>query len=351
MYTLIVIAIIILLAIFFFRFYPDFGGKPNAVTLSRIKASPNFRQGIFQNPEPTIMFAKEASLFKTIRKFMEGTENGRPKLVETAVFDKEKFLRNKEKITFAWFGHSTILLNVEGTIILTDPVFSRSASPFPFGNSSFKYSNDDYLETLPDIDILLISHDHYDHLDYKTIKRLKNKTSRFYVPLGVETHLIKWGVPAEKIKVADWWDGFMDESGLKITATPTRHFSGRLISDRNKTLWCSWVIKAKNHNLFFGGDSGYGKHFPEIGEKYGPFDLTMLECGQYNPNWPFIHSMPEQTITAHLDLKGEYVLPTHWGKFKLSLHPWDEPINRAKTEAIRKNAKLLESQIGEVFIL
>jgi L-ascorbate metabolism protein UlaG (beta-lactamase superfamily) len=342
---------VILIVFLFFRFYPDFGGKPDPVSLSRIKASPNFKDGVSQNLEPTIMFNKDESMLKTFGKFIKGAENGRPEMVETVDFDKEKFIANNRGISFVWFGHSTILLNVEGTVILCDPVFSGSASPFPFGNKSFDFSHDNYLANLPDIDIILISHDHYDHLDYKTIKKLKDKTARFYVPLGVESHLKRWGVPSGKISVADWWDGFSDVSGIKVTAAPARHFSGRLFSDRNKTLWCSWIIETKNRKIFFGGDSGYGKHFAGIGEKFGPFDFTMLECGQYNQNWPNIHSMPEQTIQANLDLNGKNLLPIHWGKFKLSLHPWTEPIVRAKAEAQNKNANLIEVKIGEVFIL
>jgi L-ascorbate metabolism protein UlaG (beta-lactamase superfamily) len=283
-----------------------------------------------------------------MKQFIAGTPNSRPDNLETTTFNNQKFLENKKGITLTWFGHTTVLLNVEGTIILTDPVFSKNASPVPFSNKSFDYIVDDYLDHLPDLDIILISHDHYDHLDLKTIKSLNLKTKRFYVPLGVEAHLIRWGVDPNKIYVADWGDSFFDESEINLTATSARHFSGRGIINRNRTLWCSWVIQSGNHKIFFGGDSGYGKHFSEIGDKYGSFDLTLLECGQYHKNWAFIHSMPEQTIQAHIDLKGEKLLTTHWGKFKLSLHPWDEPIKRAKAEALKLNVDLLEPIIGEV---
>ena len=341
----------IFLSVVVIKLRPAFGGKSQGEILSRIKSSPNFRNGVFQNPEPTPMFVKDASMWKTIRQFIHGTENGRPDLVETAVFDKAAFLRTGKGIRFVWFGHSTLLLNIDGTIILTDPVFSGNASPVPFSNKSFKYSNNNYLPTLPDIDIMLISHDHYDHLDYKTIKNIHSRVKRFYVPLGVEAHLIRWGVSPDKIIVADWGNVFTDISGITFTATPARHFSGRGIANRNTTLWCSWVIHTNSYNLFYGGDSGYGKHFKEIGNKFGPFDFTMLECGQYNKNWAYIHSFPEQTIQEHIDIKGKKLLPIHWGKFKLSLHPWDEPISRASAEAEKKGVDLLNVQIGEVVTL
>jgi len=343
-YTILLTFAILILAI---RYHPVFGGKPDPDSLDRARKSPNFRNGVFHYPEPTIVFNKESSMFKTMREFMTGTENGRPDLLETLPFDKQNFLQNKNGLTFTWFGHSTVLLNINGAVILTDPVFSNNASPVPFSNKCFNYSNQYDPDLLPDIDILLISHDHYDHLDYKTIRKIHPKVKTIYVPLGIEAHLLHWGVPAEKIRIADWWDQFIDESGLTIISTPAKHFSGRG-AKRNTTLWCSFVIQAENKKLFFGGDSGYGKHFSEIGEKYGPFDFTMLECGQYNKNWPHIHLFPEQTVKAHLDLKGDKLLPIHWGKFKQSLHPWDEPIKRAKAEAEKKGIRLLEVKIGKM---
>lgn len=343
-----IILLVIISASFLISLHPVFGGKLKGISLSRIKLSPNFKNGIFQNMETTPMMTGDDSMLKTIRKFIAGTENGKPGILETVPLNIENFKKISSGITLTWFGHSTVLLNIDGITILTDPVFSNNASPVPFSNKSFKYSFDDYLNNLPELDIVLISHDHYDHLDFTTIKYLNSKTKRFYVPLGVEAHLIKWGIDKNKITVADWGDCFSDKSGIKFTATTARHFSGRGIINRNKTLWCSWVIESKTKKIFFGGDSGYGIHFSEIGKKHGPFDLTMLECGQYHKNWANIHSMPEQTIQSHIDLKGTNLLTTHWGKFKLSLHSWDDPIKRAKAEAARKEVDLLDVQIGEV---
>ena len=353
--TLLIIFIIIIaipVAInIFIRVSPVFGGKAKGENLIRVESSPNFKNGIFQNPEPTIMMVKNGSALKTLRKFMNGVENGRPaEPVETVPFDKKAFTKPDSGIVYTWFGHSTILVNINGTIILTDPVFSKAASPVSFINKAFEYSNHYTVADLPNPDMVIITHDHYDHLDYKTIKELDSKTGKFYVPLGVEAHLLRWGISPDKISIADWGESFSD-SGLRLTSAPARHFSGRGTRDRNKTLWCSWIVQSGENKLFFGGDSGYGRHFKEIGEKYGPFDLTFLECGQYNKQWPNIHSMPEQTVQAHIDIKGEKLVPIHWGKYRLSLHPWTEPIERVTVAAKLQNVKLINTKIGEIITL
>ncbi len=179
-----------------------------------------------------------------------------------------------------------------------------------------------------EIDVVLISHNHYDHLNKYSIKHLSSRTKRFIVPLGVGAQLEKWDVPGEKITEMDWWEEVQIDSNLMIAATPTQHFSGRGLTDRNKTLWASFVIKGPQHKIYFGGDSGYFEGFGKIGEKYGPFDITFLECGAYNKAWEPIHMLPEQTAQAHLDLKGKVLHPIHWGTFNLSLHSWFEPMQR-----------------------
>jgi len=330
---------------------PVFGGKSKDEVLERIEKSPNFKDGVFQNIEPTTMMVKNGSMFKTVRKFMNGVENGKPITpVETLHFDKNEFIKSDSGLVYTWFGHSTILINLNGKIILVDPVFSKAASPVSFINKAFEYTHNYTISDLPNPDLVIITHDHYDHLDYKSIIQLITKTKHFYVPLGVEAHLLRWGVSPENISVADWGDSF-DNSEITLTSTPARHFSGRGPRDRNKTLWCSWVVQSGEKKIFLGGDSGYGKHFKEIGEKYGPFNLTFLECGQYNLQWPNIHSMPEQTVKAHLDLNGKYLVPIHWGKFRLSLHSWTEPIERASEAAATKNLLLMKPKIGEIVTL
>jgi len=196
----------------------------------------------------------------------------------------------------------------------------------------------------------LISHDHYDHLDYWSITKLKDNVKKFYVPLGVAAHLKAWGVEEVKIVEMDWWEEVKFEE-LVFACAPARHFSGRGLTNKDSTLWCSWVVKGDNANIFFSGDTGYNEGFKKIGEKYGPFDLTLLECGQYNEGWAEIHMMPEQTVQAHIDLRGKLLMPIHWAAFKLSVHPWQEPVERLLAKANSLGVKVTTPKIGEPVIL
>jgi L-ascorbate metabolism protein UlaG (beta-lactamase superfamily)/uncharacterized protein YxeA len=345
--------LVILLSInLFIWINPVFGAKAKYINKEKLEASPNYKNRKFQNLEETIMMTSEGSRGKAIKKFIKGVENDRPdEALETVAFKKEEFIKNDSGIVYSWFGHSTVLININGKIIITDPVFTKAASPVPFINKSFDYENEYFVDILPELDVVLISHDHYDHLDYKTILKINSKTKKFIVPLGVDAHLLRWGIPAEKIEVADWGDSIKFSSDLTFTSTPARHFSGRGNRDRDKTLWCSWVIDSGAQKVFFGGDSGYGKHFKEIGENHGPFDITFIECGQYNENWAQIHAMPEQTVQAHIDLKGKTLLPIHWSKFRLSIHSWTEPIERAKAASLENNVDIQSPKIGEIIQL
>jgi L-ascorbate metabolism protein UlaG (beta-lactamase superfamily) len=308
-----------------------------------------YKNGQFQNQEETPMMTGDDSYFKLMRQFFKKIPNGVPeKAIQTFPFNKGQLNNSGQLIEYVWFGHSTLLINFKGTKILIDPVFSKNASPVPFSNRSFSYAENYSIEQLPTIDWVLLSHDHYDHLDKKTIKKLKDKVGHFFVPLKVKRRLVKWGVPEDKITEADWWDSFNQASGITITAAPARHFSGRSLSDRNSTLWCSWVIKDRQNAVFCSGDSGYGRHFKIIGNELGPFDLTFIECGQYNQNWRFIHNMPEESVQAHIDLGGKKMIPIHWGKFKLSLHSWTEPIERAKTAAEKQKVDLTVPEVGKI---
>ncbi len=346
-----IVAIILGINLFIW-FHPTFGARPKYINQEKLEASPNFKNGKFQNLETTTMMTGENTRSETFKKFIKGVENDRPtEPLESIKFEKEQFLNSNNHIAFTWFGHSTVLININGKIVITDPVFTKAASPVPFFNKSFEYQNNYSVDILPDIDVVVISHDHYDHLDYKTIQKINSKTKKFIVPLGVDAHLLRWGIPANKIEIADWYDSIETDSTLKFTSTPARHFSGRSTKDRDKTLWSSWVIESENSKIFFGGDSGYGNHFKEIGEKFGPFDLTFIECGQYNENWSQIHAMPEQTVQAHIDVKGKFLLPIHWSKFRLSVHSWTEPIERAKMASKNQEVNLLNPKIGEIVTL
>jgi L-ascorbate metabolism protein UlaG (beta-lactamase superfamily) len=256
-----------------------------------------------------------------------------------------------DKPTLIWFGHSSYLISVGGKKILADPVFSERASPVQYAGSKNYPGTEIYkAEDFPELDVIIISHDHYDHLDYNTILKLNGRTKFFCVPLGVGEHLEHWGVDKSKIREYDWWEGETLLPGINVTATPARHFSGRGFS-RNKTLWASFVVKVDNYTIFVGGDSGFDQSFKNIGEKFGPFDIAMLECGQYDKQWPFIHMAPEETVQAGIDLKAKVFLPVHWAKFTLALHPWKEPIRRAVKHAELLNMAITTPKIGEPMVL
>jgi len=260
--------------------------------------------------------------------------------------------KNNESLdSVTWFGHSASLLKIEGKTLLLDPMFGDASSPFPMFTSkrysgSFSIEREDFQE----IDAIIISHNHYDHLNYKSIMQLKDRAKHFYVPTGVAQYLIKWGVSPSKISEHNWWDEITFDN-IKLVCAPARHFSGRSMTDRDCSLWCSWLILGQETKVFFSGDSGYAPHFKEIGDKYGPFDLTLMECGQYDPRWSAIHMLPEETVQAHIDVNGELLLPIHWGAFTLALHAWSDPIERVTKEAQRLGVKIATPQIGESITL
>lgn len=347
------IFIIIIGMIAFFRYAPQIGGIPAGERLERMQSANNYKLNKFQNVVTTKMDMKAGRMMNVMWDFIRGDNSREPyDVIEINKFDKNEFVESKTtQVSFTWFGHSSILLKIDGKILLIDPVFSERASMFPFlGPKRFAYSNLMTVDLLPKLDAVLISHDHYDHLDYKVIQELKNKVSRFYVPLSVGAHLEKWGIPSDNIFELNWWES-VDLEKIKLIFTPSRHFSGRGLNNRFSTLWGSWVIKGANQSIFFGGDSGYYSGFKEIGDKYGPFDLTYLECGAYNENWSDIHMMPEETVQAHLDLNGRLLMPIHWGKFNLSLHPWKEPIERAIKKSNDLGVSIITPVIGDVVIL
>lgn len=245
-------------------------------------------------------------------------------------------------------GHSSILLKVYGKYWLIDPVFSERASPFSFIGPKRFQPPPISIDELPSIEKVLISHNHYDHLDKVVIKKLASKAQQFLVPLGVENDLQRWGVDKNKIMSFDWWQEYQTEQAL-LAFTPSQHLSGRSLSDRNSTLWGSWVIKTPKQSIYFSGDSGYFTGFKKIGDKYGPFDLTLIEAGAYNSDWTDIHMMPEDSVQAHIDLRGKTMLPIHNGTFDLSLHPWYEPLERVNVEAQKRNVNLTTPVVGEVF--
>lgn len=243
-------------------------------------------------------------------------------------------------------GHSTVLLKLQGGWWLTDPVFAERASPLPFAGPRRFHEPPVALAKLPAIRGVILSHDHYDHLDRATIKALAPRVELFLTPLGVGDRLLAWGVPAAKVRQLDWWQG-IEAGGLRLTATPAQHFSGRGLRDGNRTLWCSWVIETPALRLFFSGDSGYFDGFAEIGRRFGSFDLTLMETGAYNEHWPYVHMHPQQTVQAHRDLGGNWLLPIHNGTFDLALHAWHEPFERVLVWADEYEVRVSTPRMGE----
>ena len=336
---------IILIGYLYLKYHPVFGGKASEEKINRLRQSLNFTNGKFNNEISTVMDTRMSTSIGILRDLIKGNPNGRPNIVIPVEPSLSVTSDGSSKVT--WFGHSTLLLEMEGKRILIDPMFSQTLSPLPpFGGKRYSKKLPVEVENLPPIDAVILSHDHYDHMDYHSIKRLKDKVEYFCVPLGVGTHLARWGVEGEKIIELDWWNEFKFD-GLTLVCTPARHFSGRSLSDRDATLWSSWVIAGQETRAYFSGDSGYGPHFTKIGEKYGPFDLTFLECGQYDDRWSAIHMMPEETVQAHLDLKGRILIPIHWSAFTLALHDWADPIERVTKAARERNIEVSTPRIGE----
>lgn len=260
--------------------------------------------------------------------------------------DLNVFYADAKPLKGVWLGHSTLLLNIGGYTILTDPVFEKRVSIV--GPKSFHKKTPLSADQLIHVDVVIISHDHYDHLNKFSVVKLAEKASVFIVPVGVGERLEEWGIQREKIVELGWWDEYTFGEDLTVVATPSQHFSGRGLFDRNKTLWASWVLKTPLHRIFFSGDSGYFSGFKKIGDKYGPFEVAYLECGAYNERWSNVHMFPEETVQAFLDLRGERLQPIHWATFNLSLHSWYEPIQRLVEAAGNKKVQLLTPLIGEV---
>jgi len=255
-------------------------------------------------------------------------------------------LQNAPDNSLFRLGHSTVLMKIQGKFWLTDPVFSSRASPLQWMGPKRFHQPPISIADLPDIEGVILSHDHYDHLDHAAIVQLGAKTRHFLTPLGVGDRLIQWGIAAEKVRQLCWWESTGIDT-LQFVATPAQHFSGRSLRDRDQTLWASWTILTPDLRIFFSGDSGYFSGFKEIGEQYGPFDLTLIETGAYDKLWPDVHMQPEESLQAHLDLRGKYLLPIHNGTFDLSMHAWYEPFERIVSLANLHGVRISTPQMGE----
>lgn len=329
--------------------FKSFGKNPTGNRLSKIKSVSNYRDGSFQNVEPTSVNPDNVSIFTLLRKMLFRSSSVSPKSEIPYVQTNLKDL-DGEGPQVVWFGHSSYFIRVNDYHILVDPVFSGNASPFRFFGKAFPGSDTFNAEDFPKIDLLILTHDHYDHLDWESIRDLDIKVQTIVASLGVGSHLEFWGISKSKFSELNWWESKEISEGIKLTATPSRHFSGRGFK-RSQTLWASFVLEIENFRFFIGSDSGYDHSFKKIGEHFGSFDLAFLECGQYNKYWPEIHMFPEQTVQAAIDLNATLVQPVHWGKFVLSMHPWNEPVKRFVRAARNENVNFVVPRIGEVYSL
>ncbi|MBB3197147.1 L-ascorbate metabolism protein UlaG (beta-lactamase superfamily) [Roseateles terrae] len=303
--------------------------------------------GTFHNPvsEPKTGFWKTVGLFWDVMfRKPAGTAPSGTQAVPVQPLTLAQLQAAPDRTLYR-LGHSTILLKLQGRFFLTDPVFSERASPFSFAGPKRFHAPPIALEDLPELEAVILSHDHYDHLDQATVKALAPKVRHFLTPLGVGKRLIDWGVPAEKVQQLDWWQSSA-VNGITFTATPAQHFSGRTPWDRNSTLWASWVMELPDLRIFFSGDTGYFDGFKAIGERFGGFDLTLMETGAYDPRWPYVHMQPEQTLQAHLDLRGRRLMPIHNGTFDLAMHRWQDPFERILSLARLRSVEVVTPVMG-----
>jgi L-ascorbate metabolism protein UlaG (beta-lactamase superfamily) len=350
MLTFLVIVIVVIAIVYLFMRGPQFGQAPTGERSRKIDASSNFKDRKFQNLHDTPALTGGANVLEVTRKFFFSKDKrNKPAATIPSVKTNLHSLLPGENV-LVWFGHSSYFIQVNGKKILVDPVLSGNASPFSFTTGSFSGSDVYSTDDLPAVDYLIITHDHYDHLDYQTVSKLKGKVGQVITGLGVGAHLERWGYKKKIITELDWNESMQAGDGFTFYSTSARHFSGRAFK-RNGTLWSSFVLQAPRFKIFIGGDSGYDNHFAAIGDRHGPFDLAILEAGQYNQYWKYIHMMPEEAVQATVDLKAKALLPVHWSKFSLSIHAWDEPIIRVVEEAKRKGVNVVHPMIGEALHL
>ncbi|MEM9917302.1 MAG: MBL fold metallo-hydrolase [Bacteroidota bacterium] len=332
-------------------FFKQFGGKATQEHIKQYEKSENWRDGCFQNLEETMLSTSLWKVPSMIYKQLNSRKEQRPpRFIPVLPFDKDKFLAPASNARFIWYGHSVILMRINDKTILVDPMLGPDTTPIaPISTKRFSEKTLNLIDDFPAVDLVIFTHDHYDHLDLASIQKLKGKVKQYFVAMGVKRHLVHWGIPAESITEFDWWDSKLWEE-VSITFTPTRHFSGRGLSDRMKSLWGGWVFKTASENIWISGDGGYGKHFKEIGERLGPFDFAFMECGQYNDDWHDIHLFPDESVQAAIDARAKKIMPIHWAGFPLSYqHSWTEPAEEFVQAATNHQMAYSLPVVGQLF--
>lgn len=323
------------------------GESPSGERKARMLASSRYNGSEFVNEIPSNLL-DPGTFWSTLRQQLFGDETRWPpgELPVVPLNDHDWVTPPPPGLRVVWIGHATVLIEIDGVRLMTDPMFSERASPASwFGPERF-HPTPISLEALPPIDAVVISHDHYDHLDMGTARFLVGRGTRFVVGLGIGAHLESWDIPRAQITELDWWES-VNVGRVTVVATPARHYSGRGLFDQNETLWSSWAVIGPESRLYSSGDTGFSDHFARIGERFGPFDLTLIKIGAYGFSWLDIHMAPEAAIDAHLAIKGLRMVPVHWGTFNMAIHDWDEPIIRAVAEARAKRVDLVTPRVGE----
>lgn len=323
-----------------------FGALPTGSDLRRILASPHYANGTFHNMVSKAILSDNSSFaLALLRSLVAKRTNPVPPCPVPSKRINLHMLDSLED-TIIWLGHSSFFIQLGGGRVLIDPVFSPNAAPVSFSTPAFAGATPYSAYDMPDIDCLLISHDHWDHLDYPTVMKLKTKTRRIVCGLGVGAHFRRWGFPDNLIHEADWGEVINVRPGMRVHVTTASHYSGRSLT-RNKTLWAGFLLETPEKRIFFSGDSGYGPHFADLGKRFESIDLALLDCGQYNERWRYIHMTPEEAVQAATDIGAKALLPAHVGKFSLAYHSWDEPFKRITTASQGKNHHLITPVIGE----
>lgn len=342
-YVIAVVGCLLVAAVLFLKLWPAFGGRADMEDRQDYaRRAENYHDGKFYNDGDFEIVRETDRTDENILSVKDATPEGELP-VQTPAFEKAPGV---DEVRVTWFGHSSLILQMHGKNILIDPVFSERSSPVSFVGSKRFSQAPVNTDQLPDIDVLVISHDHYDHLDHNVIRRIDDRVKQYVVPLGVEKHLERWGVAEDKIRNMAWWEEITVD-GLTIGCTPARHYSGRGLDDRFATLWASWVFQDEYHKVFESGDSGYGSQYGKIHDKYGDFDLVLTDCAQYDVNWPEVHMFPEEAVQAVQTLGAETAMPIHWGAFSLANHAWDDSAERFVAAGEAAGIQIVTPKIGE----